>query len=77
MKPIVIGAFEAKTHLSEYLDKVAEGQTYVISKRGHPIAELKPLTVKEQRPQFGCDKGRIVIKSNFNEDLPDMSEYQK
>ncbi|HBA83728.1 MAG TPA: type II toxin-antitoxin system prevent-host-death family antitoxin [Verrucomicrobia bacterium] len=77
MKTVVIGTFDAKTHLSEYLDKVAEGQSFVISKRGRPIAELRPLTVKEQHPQFGSDKGRVSIKSTFDDDIPEMSEYQK
>jgi prevent-host-death family protein len=37
-----IGAFEAKTRLSELLDQVRKGRTFLITKRGRPIAELRP-----------------------------------
>jgi prevent-host-death family protein len=36
-----IGAFDAKTHLSEYLERVAGGERFVITKRGRPVAELR------------------------------------
>jgi prevent-host-death family protein len=38
-----IGSFEAKTHLSELLDRVSQGEKIVITKRGHPVAMLVPL----------------------------------
>jgi prevent-host-death family protein len=37
---ITVGAFEAKTHLSALLDKVAAGEEVVITKHGRPIARL-------------------------------------
>lgn len=37
-----IGSFEAKTHWSAILDKVALGQEIVITKRGKPVARLIP-----------------------------------
>lgn len=37
-----IGSFEAKTHWSALLDKVALGQEIVITKRGKPVARLIP-----------------------------------
>lgn len=37
-----IGSFEAKTHWSALLDRVALGQEIVITKRGKPIARLIP-----------------------------------
>jgi prevent-host-death family protein len=36
----VIGAFEAKTHLSALLDRVAKGEEIVITKHGRPVARL-------------------------------------
>ena len=38
-----IGAFEAKTHLSELLDLVAKGERVRITRRGTPVAMLVPL----------------------------------
>jgi prevent-host-death family protein len=40
MKPI--GAFEAKTHLSELLDLAAVGERITITRRGKPVAMLVP-----------------------------------
>jgi prevent-host-death family protein len=37
---ITVGAFEAKTHLSALLDRVAEGEEVVITKHGKPVARL-------------------------------------
>lgn len=38
-----IGAFEAKTYLSELLEKVQAGQSFTITKRGKAVAEIKPI----------------------------------
>jgi prevent-host-death family protein len=37
---ITIGAFEAKTHLSSLLERVAAGEEVIITKHGKPIARL-------------------------------------
>jgi prevent-host-death family protein len=37
---ITVGAFEAKTHLSSLLDRVAAGEEVLITKRGKPVARL-------------------------------------
>jgi prevent-host-death family protein len=37
---ITVGAFEAKTHLSTLLDRVAGGEEVVITKHGRPVARL-------------------------------------
>lgn len=41
---VTVGAYEAKTHLSELLDKVASGESVVITRHGHPVARLVPAT---------------------------------
>jgi prevent-host-death family protein len=38
----IVGAFEAKTHLSELLDTVLRGDIIVITRRGKPVARLMP-----------------------------------
>ena len=38
-----IGAFEAKTRLSELLEKVQRGQVFHITKRGKPVAVLQSM----------------------------------
>jgi prevent-host-death family protein len=38
-----IGAYEAKTHLSELLERVEAGQEITITKHGAPVAKLVPV----------------------------------
>ena len=40
MGVITVGAFEAKTKLSELLDKVEEGEEIIITRHGKPVAKL-------------------------------------
>ena len=37
-----IGSFEAKTHLSALLERVAKGEEITITKHGLPVAKLVP-----------------------------------
>lgn len=47
-----VGAYEAKTHLSELLEKVEAGEEITITKHGSPVAKLVPVkktaTAKER-----------------------------
>ena len=43
---IPIGSFDAKTHLSKYLERVRQGESFLISRNGKAIAELKPVGSK-------------------------------
>ncbi len=38
----IVGAFEAKTHLSSLLDAAENGEVITITKRGRPVARLMP-----------------------------------
>ena len=45
-----VGAYEAKTHLSELLEKVEAGEEITITKHGAPVAKLVPVK-KEASPE--------------------------
>jgi prevent-host-death family protein len=77
MSTKTIGAFEAKTRLSELLERVRKGQVYRISKRGRPVAELRPISQPQGRPRFGCDEGKVLVKADFDDPLPEMEPYTK
>ena len=38
-----VGARELKTRLGTYIDQVRHGTTFVVTERGRPVAELRPL----------------------------------
>ena len=39
-----VGAFDAKTRFSELLARAAEGESFLITKHGHPVARIVPET---------------------------------
>ena len=39
----LVGAFEAKTHLSDLLDRVSRGEKITITRHGVPVAMLVPV----------------------------------
>lgn len=43
-----IQASDAKTHLSQLLDDVERGETFVITRHGRPIARLVPEVARRQ-----------------------------
>lgn len=71
-----IGAFDAKTHLSELLDQVDKGTVYLITKRGRPVAELRP-PHRESSLKFGSDAGKITMSDDFDAPVPGMEEYSE
>ncbi|MGH3182741.1 MAG: type II toxin-antitoxin system Phd/YefM family antitoxin [Streptosporangiaceae bacterium] len=42
-KTPTVGARELKTRLGRYLRQVRQGQTLIVTDRGEPVAELRPL----------------------------------
>ena len=45
----VVGAFEAKTHFAELLDRVCEGESITITRHGKPVAQLVPISSPQKR----------------------------
>jgi prevent-host-death family protein len=45
-----VGAFEAKTHLSDLLDRVSQGETITITRHGVPAAMLVPVEETGSKP---------------------------
>jgi prevent-host-death family protein len=43
-----VGAYEAKTHLPKLLDRVAKGESIMITRHGMPVAVLQPADVEKQ-----------------------------
>ncbi len=42
MAHLEIGLFDAKTHLSEYVERAAAGEEFIITRRGKEMARLVP-----------------------------------
>lgn len=46
MRKTAVGSRELKTRLGTYLRQVQKGQILVITDRGRPVAELKPIVAE-------------------------------
>ena len=45
-----VGSFEAKTHLPQLLERVAQGEEFTITKHGKPVARLVPIQPAKAKP---------------------------
>ena len=68
----VFNVHEAKTHLSKLLTRVMSGEQIIIAKAGKPIAVLSPFVETPTSRVPGHDAGKVVIKSNFDDPLPEF-----
>ncbi len=57
MSSTVVGAFEAKTHLSALLERVERGEEILITRHGRPVARLAPVA-----PQPDADVAEAVAR---------------
>jgi prevent-host-death family protein len=55
-----VGAYEAKTHLAELLDRVERGERITITRHGRPVAELVPST---GAPDVTVDEAIVGLRS--------------
>jgi prevent-host-death family protein len=46
-----VGAYDAKTHFSELLEKVEAGEEFTITKHGTPVARLVPVKKNHTRQE--------------------------
>ncbi len=70
MGDIIRNLYDAKTHLSELVDRAAKGEEIVIAKNGGPMANLGPLAKKSTRVPGGWE-GKVWIADDFDAPLPD------
>ena len=58
-----VGLFDAKTHLSALVDRVARGEEITITKHGVPVAVLTPATTRRKKdPQKVAERIRALRK---------------
>lgn len=55
-----VGAYEAKTHFSELLEKVESGEEITITRHGTPVARLVPIKKRYNREERRAAIERIT-----------------
>ena len=56
MKKTAVGSRKLKTRLGAYLRQVQQGQTLIVTDRGRPVAELKPILAMADGEQGRLDE---------------------
>lgn len=65
-----INIYEAKTRLSQLVDKAANGEDVIVSRHGKPLARLTRLEATRPPVRFGVMRG-LQVPADFDAPLPD------
>lgn len=63
--------YQAKTSLSQLVERAAAGEEIIIAKAGKPRAKLVPLPAASKERTPGGWEGQVWIADDFDEPLPD------
>ncbi|MCB1174221.1 MAG: type II toxin-antitoxin system Phd/YefM family antitoxin [Leptospiraceae bacterium] len=67
---------EAKAHLGRYLQRVRQGEGFIITDRNRPVARLVEIETPGQANalKIGGLKGQFTVGADFNDPLPEFEE---
>ncbi|MDP8968075.1 MAG: type II toxin-antitoxin system prevent-host-death family antitoxin [Actinomycetota bacterium] len=66
-----VGMHEAKTKLSQLVERAEAGEEIVITRNGNPVARLVPVSkTNSLAAVHGALRGRVALREDFDE-LPD------
>lgn len=66
-----VNVYDAKTHFSQLLARVMNGEEIIIAKSGKPVARLSPINKEVVSRTPGSAKGQIFIADDFDDPLPE------
>lgn len=63
-----INLFEAKTHLSRLIERIASGEEteYVIARNGRPVARVLPISAPDVSRRLGLAKGEFEVPEDID-----------
>jgi prevent-host-death family protein len=67
----IVNLYEAKTQLSNLVERAAAGEEIIIAKAGKPMARLMPLTRAGPPRKPGGWEGKVWIAEDFDDPLPE------
>jgi prevent-host-death family protein len=68
-----VNVHEAKTRLSQLLERVEHGEEVVVCRAGKPVAKLVPYRETQVPRKPGSWKGRVWIAPDFDELPPEVA----
>ena len=69
-----MSVYEAKSKLSQMINKALEGEDVVITRNGEETVRLVPV-LKKKNSWIGMYSGQINIHDDFDDPLPGFEEY--
>lgn len=66
-----VNIYDAKTRLSQLVDKAASGEDVVVSRNGKPLVRITRLEGRKQHIKFGLLKGKLTVPVDFDAPLPE------
>ena len=71
-----IGSYEAKSKLSSLLDKVANGETFLITKHGVPIAQLSPIPGQKKGNCQSVIDDLMALRSGHSASTTELKDWR-
>jgi len=70
----IMNIHQAKTNLSQLIEKTLLGEDVIIAKAGKPVVKLVIFKKKMQLRKPGLLKGKISIADDFDEEDPSINK---
>lgn len=67
----IINIYQAKTKLSQLIDRAVDGEEIVIARNGRPVARLVAYDRAQAPRKLGILAGRIHMADDFDAPLPE------
>ena len=64
-----VNIYDAKTRLSQLIDKAAAGEDVVVCRNGKPLVRITQLVEPKRQIRFGVLKGQVSIGADFDAPL--------
>ena len=74
-KMTIVNIHEAKSTLSQLIQKVLNGEQVLIAKSNKPVAKLVPFDENQKERKLGFAKDTVILSEDFDEPLEDFKEY--
>jgi prevent-host-death family protein len=68
----IVNISEAKTNLSSLVERAANGEEIIITRKGRAMARLVPLEKRTKPRKLGGYEGVIAVGEDFDAPLPDI-----
>lgn len=69
-----VGVYEAKSKLSQMIERALEGEEVIITRNGEDTVKLIP--VPKKGDWIGMYEGQIVIHDNFDDPLEEFEDNE-